>query len=399
MTNLPPSLTHPGVPPPRRSTNVNAVRELVGVPAVGSPAFVDALVELWEAGDAVLPLDPRLPPPMLDALLERLRPTLVLDADGARVRRGNGRPVEPGDALVMPTSGSTGEPKGVVLTHDGVRAASVATSARLGIDPDHDRWLACLPLAHVGGMGVVTRALHTGTPLDVLDRADPAEVTAAAERGCTRTALVPTVLRRADVSGFRTVLLGGAAPPDEVPSNVVSTYGLTETGGGIVYDGWPLDGAELRTVQERILVRGPMLLRAYRGPNADRSPLDADGWFDTGDAGTVGDDGRVEVHGRIGEMIVSGGENVWPAAVEAVLAAHPGVAEVAVVGRPDPEWGEVVTAVVAPATGASPPSLDELRDVVKAALPAFAAPKRLELVARLPRSAIGKIRRTELRAG
>lgn len=385
--------------PPGAGTSVSAVRELVGVPAVGSPALVDALVELWEAGDAVLPLDPRLPPPMLDALLERLRPTLVLDADGARVRRQDGRPVEPGDALVMPTSGSTGEPKGVVLTHDGVRAASVATSARLGIDADHDRWLACLPLAHVGGMGVVTRALHTGTPLDVLDRADPAEVTAAGERGCTRTALVPTVLRRADVSAFRTVLLGGTAPPDEVPSNVVSTYGMTETGGGIVYDGWPLDGVELRTVQERILVRGPMLLRAYRGPHADRSPLDAEGWFDTGDAGTVGDDGHVEVHGRIGEMIVSGGENVWPAAVEAVLAAHPGVAEVAVVGRPDPEWGEVVTAVVAPAAGATPPSLDELRDVAKATLPAFAAPKRLELVARLPRSAIGKIRRAELRAG
>jgi O-succinylbenzoic acid--CoA ligase len=353
------------------------VNRLVVVEAVGAP-FVDALRRAWDAGDAVLPLDPRLPAPARRAVLAAAEPD---------------RPIEPGDALVVATSGTDGAPKAVVLTHAAVAASAQATSQRLGIDPATDRWLACLPLAHVGGLSVVTRALHTGTPLVVHDGFDAEAVTSAVKDGCTRTSLVPTALARLDATAWRTILVGGQAAPAQRPANVVATYGMTETGSGIAYDGHPLDGVELRvTADGELEVRGPMLLRAYRDGTDPRSP---DGWLATGDLGTV-DGGVVTVAGRRGDLIITGGENVWPASVERVLAGHPGVAEVAVVGRADPEWGQRVVAVVVPADASAPPTLDDLRSWAKAELPAYAAPRDLELRTALPRTTLGKIRRREL---
>jgi len=372
------------------------VPEVVAVTAHPGQGFVDTLRRVWDDGHALLPVDPRLPPPAVAALLDRLAPTAVIDPDGERRPHRDGRPAAAGDALVVATSGSTGEPKGVVLTHEALGAASAASSARLGVDPTTDRWLACLPLAHVGGLGVVVRALHTSTPLSVVPRPDADTLHDALRRGATLTAVVPTVLARVDTSGFRRVLLGGAAPPVRLPDNVVATWGMTETAGGIVYDGVPLDGVEVRAEGGRLWVRAPMLGRAYRSADGDVDLGGPDGWFDTGDAGEVRSDGAVVVFGRVGDMIVTGGENVWPAAVEPVLERHPGVAEVAVVGRPDPEWGAVVTAVVVPTDPAEPPTLDELRAHVRTVLPAHAAPRRLELAERLPRTLVGKVRRRDL---
>jgi O-succinylbenzoic acid--CoA ligase len=349
---------------------------LVAIAARGDDAFVDALRRAWDRGDAVLPVDPRLPAAAARRVVEAMRV---------------GEPVEDGDALVVATSGTTGEPKGVVLTHDAVRASALATSARLAVDPSADRWLACLPLAHVGGLAVVLRALVTDTPLVVHDGFDPGAVAAA---GATLVALVPTALRRlAEPGAFRAIVLGGSAPPPDRPANVVATYGMTETGSGVVYDGVPLDGVDVRTsAAGHIEVRGPMLLRAYRDGS---DPKAADGWLDTGDVGEW--DGReLVVHGRAGDLIISGGENVWPAAVEGVLATVAGVAEVAVVGRRDPEWGERVVAVVVAADRAAPPTLDALRDAVKEQLGPWAAPKELELVDALPRTALGKVRRADV---
>ncbi|MCU1375209.1 MAG: menE, partial [Actinomycetia bacterium] len=195
---------------------------------------------------------------------------------------------------------------------------------------------------------------------------------------------------RMDTSRFRTVVLGGAAPPEDRPANCVTTYGMTETGSGIVYDGIPLDGVEVRAVDGELHVRGPMLLRAYRDGS---DPKDPDGWLATGDAGSVVD-GVVRVEGRMGDVIVTGGEKVWPDPVERVLRRLASVADVAVAGRPDPEWGQRVVAWVVAA--GTPPTLEELRDAVKSELPAYAAPKQVVLVGELPRTALGKVRRAEL---
>jgi o-succinylbenzoate---CoA ligase len=345
---------------------------LVALDAAGDE-FVAGLIAAWEDGDAVLPVDPRLPAQARERLLARLRA---------------GDDVEPGDALVVATSGTTGEPKGAVLTHDALAAAAHATSRRIGADPSADRWLACIPLAHVGGLGVVVRALLTGTPCLVRDRFEPGT-------GATLVSLVPAHLRRFDVSEFRVVLLGGQAPPAVLPPNVVTTYGMTETGGGVVYDGLPLDGVEARVAETdgRISLRGPMLLRAYRD-GAD--PKDADGWLDTGDLGELLPDGRLAVFGRSGDMIVTGGENVWPFPVEQVLLQHPGIADVAVAGRPDPEWGQRVVAYVVVRDGGPPPSLEALRAVVKEQLPAYMAPREVVCVASLPTTTLGKVQRDRL---
>ncbi len=376
---------------------------LVALDLAGGEAFVQALTRVLGAGDAALPLDQRLPTPARRRLLEEMAPDAVIGPGGAETALAGGRPVEEGDALVVATSGTTGEPRGVVLTVAAVEASARATSARLGVDPAADRWCCCLPLAHVGGLSVVTRALLTGTPLEVLDRFDAGEVLAAAhERGATLVSLVTTALRRLGTAGaaaFRTIVLGGSAPPADRPLNVVTTYGMTETGSGVVYDGVPLDGVEVRIAGEgdEIWLRAPMLLRCYRDGS---SPL-RDGWLPTGDAGSIGEDGRLVVNGRLREVVVSGGENVWPAAVEAILVRHPGVAEVAVGGLPDAEWGERVVAYVVPRQqpGGSPaPSLEQLRELVGAELGGFAAPRQLVLVQSLPRTAIGKVRRGELPA-
>ena len=363
---------------------------LVALDLPGGPAFVDALRQVWDRGDAVLPVDQRLPGPARAALFAALRPGRIVDTDGEHALDGDS--VEPGDALVMPTSGSTGAPKGVVHTMAGLEASAQAGNARLGVAAS-DHWLACLPLAHIGGFTVITKALTAGTPLTVLPGFDAAEVTAQARAGASLVSLVPTTLARIDPSLFRVVLLGGSRPPLDRPANVVATYGLTETGSGVVYDGLPLDGVEVRIAADgEILVRGPMLMRCYRDGS---SPIDADGWLHTDDLGTTGPDGRLQVQGRRGDMIVTGGENVWPDAVERVIADLPGVAEVAVAGVPDPEWGQRVVAWVVPA-GTAAPSLADLRAAVGRRLAAFMAPKELHLVEALPRTAIGKVSRTTL---
>lgn len=339
---------------------------LVAVDAVPGQAFVNEVQSVWDGGDAVLPVDPRLPSPARAWLLDTHRPD---------------RPVEPGDALVMPTGGSTGPPRAAVITHDAVQAAVTAVSRRLEVDPTTDRWLACLPLAHMGGFMVVARALLTGTPLTFsFDARPPA----------TLVSVVPTLLDRIDPARFRVVLAGGGPDWRRRGPNVIHTYGMTETCGGVVYDGVPLEGVEVQSDdQGELHIRGPTLLRCYRDGT---DPRNAGGWLPTGDLGAVVN-GRVVVHGRRREMIVTGGEKVWPEPVEAVLRDHPGVAEVAVLGRPDPEWGERVVAVVVPRDHAAPPGLDELRGWVKERLPAFNAPRELKLARSLARSPMGKIRR------
>jgi O-succinylbenzoic acid--CoA ligase len=365
------------------------MNELVALDLPGGPAFVTALRRVWDRGDAALPIDARLPSPARARVLASVAPARIVDGTGEH-RLSGGRPVEPGDALVMATSGTSGDPKGVVLTHDAVAASAEATSRRLAVDTEEDHWLACLPVAHVGGMAVVARALHTGTRLTVLPGFDPAEVRDA---GATLVSLVPTLLARVDSSSFRVIVLGGSRPPTDPPANAVITYGMTETGSGCVYDGVPLDGVDIDVACDgEIRIRASLLLRAYRDGS---DPRDASGWFATGDLGEWRGD-RLVVHGRRGDLIITGGENVWPEPVEAVLAIHPGVADVAIGGQSDPEWGERVVAYVVPSDPKDPPALAALRDHARATLPAWCAPRQVVYLTSIPRSPLGKVRRTEL---
>jgi O-succinylbenzoic acid--CoA ligase len=240
---------------------------------------------------------------------------------------------------------------------------------------------------------VITRAIVNGTRLVVHDGFDAKAVSGAAAEGATLVSLVPTALRRIDARIFRRIVLGGSRPPGELPSNVVTTYGMTETGSGVVYDGWPLEGVEVRIDQlGEIHLRCPMLLRSYR----DGSQPVADGWFATGDLGDLDDDGRLTVLGRRDELIITGGENVWPATVEASLSGHVGVAEVAVAGVPDDEWGERVVAWIVPSDRSMPPTLAAIRSCVTESLPAFMAPKEIRIVDGLPTTTSGKVLRHRL---
>jgi O-succinylbenzoic acid--CoA ligase len=412
------------------------VPELVALDLPGGPGFIDTLRAVWDTGDAAAPLDPRLPRAARDLVLAALRPSRVVASDGEHHVMAGGVPVDEGDAVVVATSGSSGQPKGVVLTHDALLASARATSDRLGVDPARHAWLACLPLAHVGGLSVVTRAMLTGTSLTVLPAfdADLVEALGRAERA-THVSLVPAALRRIDPALFTGILLGGSRPPGDLPSNVVVTYGMTETGSGVVYDGIPLDDVEVAIAHfgysddddddnhtgtgnqtgtgrhtgtgnqtgtgddlgGEILLRAPMLLRCYRDGSTGRvlGPDGSKTWFATGDAGYINADGTLSVTGRMAEMITTGGEKVWPDEVERVMAAHRDVAEVAVWKRPDPEWGERVVAWVVPADVL--PKAEELKELVAATIAPWAAPKEIVFTTELPRTPSGKVKRSELR--
>jgi o-succinylbenzoate---CoA ligase len=428
--------------------------------ALPRPAAARAVVAAWEAGEAVLPLDPDAPAAERKGILAAARPTHLLDGEGRR-RLPGGEPGEAGLAAVVATSGTSDAPKVVELGADAIRWSALATSAALAAGPG-DRWLCCLPLHGVAGLAVVARAWHTGLPVEVHERFDPAAVAEAAGRA-TLVSLVPAMLRRLLAAGdeaarFRRVLLGGGPIPPDLAAEaarggvtVVRTYGLTETFGGMVHDGHPLEGAEVRVggaslrgarvgglwttgspdppagppsrtggpatgegwrpgapelthpepahPEGEVLVRGPMLFRRYRGDPERTAAVLLDGWLSTGDLGRIGPDGTLLVLGRVDDLVISGGVNVHPDEVEAVLATHPAVAEVAVAGRADAEWGRRVTAFVVPRDPASPPTLEELRAVVRERLSPAKAPRELVLLSALPRGPSGKLLRRLLPDG
>lgn len=387
---------------------------LIALAIPAGPGYIEAIEAIWADGNAIAPLDDRLPPAEAERVLDSLRPDAVLGTDGELRPRAGGLATDEGDALVIATSGTSGRPKAVVHTHASILASARATSAALAVEPERDRWLACLPLAHIGGLAVVLRSMVTGVPVEIHPTFDATATIDAARRGATLVSLVTRALNQVPPELFRTVLVGGAAPPPDRAANVVATYGMTETGSGVVYEGPALgregtvllDGLEVTIgdpvvngpgpvpgAEGEIHLRGPMLFRGYR---EGQSPFVAAGWFPTGDLGRWDLDGRLVVDGRRGDVIVTGGEKVWPEPVERLLGDRCDVAEVAVIGRPDPDWGHRVTAVIVVAAGEPTPTLEALRDTVVADLPAWAAPKAIEVVDALPRTSLGKIRRRAL---
>lgn len=373
-------------------------------------------------GPALLPIPDGTPDARAEALLTAMRPDSLRTPEGVTGLAG-GTGVGPDAALVVTTSGSTGDPKGVELSAAALRASARASVARIGAAPG-DNWLCVLPAGHISGIQVMMRAIVTGTEA-VHAAFDVDTVMELAARLSPHVSLVPTQLRRllasgADLSVFGRVLLGGAAAEPALleaaraaGGRVVTTYGMSETCGGCVYDGSPLDGVSVRIetgepgqpeVGEpeagepgRVLLGGPSLLSGYRMPpgaagDARALATDASGrmWLRTNDLGRLDPDGRLRVLGRMDEVVNTGGHKVVPGQVNAILAAHPDVAESVVVGRPDPEWGERVSAVVVPADPERPPTLEGLRAWVRERLPSYAAPRELDLRTALPMLASGK---------
>jgi O-succinylbenzoic acid--CoA ligase len=358
-------------------------------------------------GPAILPVDAALPAGKIRQLLDAFQPTVVIEPDGeARTRDGATR-VAPQTAVIIGTSGSTGEPKGVELSAAALRHSARASLRRVGARPG-ERWLCCLPVSHVAGLQVLVRSLESGTePV----AAEAASASAVAASGARHVSIVPTQLVRLlgepggaqALAGFGSVLVGGAAAGAGVLGEAraagiaaITTYGMSETCGGCVYDGTPLDGVSVRAGADgRLRISGPVLMNRYHGrPGLTAAALVASAGhaleFVTSDLGVVAADGRVTVRGRADDVINTGGRKVVPGEVAAVLSGCPGVREVVVVGRPDAEWGERVTAVVVPSDPADPPSLELLRTHVRARLPRYACPSEVVLTEAIPVLPSGK---------
>ncbi len=382
--------------------------DVVAVRLPQGEAWREIVARTWEGGAALLPVDHRLPETAAEDLLSRGEPTILISPSGWE-RLPGGRPADPSVGLIIPTSGSSARPRLVELARQAVEAAVSASLDGLRAG-DGDGWLSCLPMSHVGGLLVVLRCLLSGSPLVFRggdDLVPPA--------GVRFVSLVPTLLSRAldagtDLAGYAGIVVGGggmeaalAGRAATAGARCVVTYGLTQSCGGVVYDGVPLPGVSVRISEAgEIELGGPTLMRGYRD-NAEAAAISGvedaftgDGWLRTGDAGNIDEAGLLQVQGRIDDLIVTGGEKVWPADVEDALRGHPAIAGCAVFGRRDPVWGERVVAAVVCATPGPPPTLEAVRDWVGALLGRHSAPRELVIVSSLPRTALGKVRRDML---
>ena len=380
-------------------------------PGVDFAVLLHALPRL---GAVLAPLDTRLTASERRAREEAVAPRLVVEAplDGDEADVEPPEQVDPHAAhSILFTSGTTGAPKPVTLTHGNHLASALASAWNLGVAPD-DRWLCALPVFHVGGLAILLRSAIYGTATVVHPRFDVDAALASLSSGeATLVSLVPTQLRRLVDAGLerapalRAALLGGGPVPGDLLEwaaargfPALQTYGMTETASQVATlsapeavrkggsAGRPLPGVELRIEADtgEILVRGPMV-----APGA----VSGDGWLHTGDRGRRDDEAFLWVEGRIGDVIVTGGENVAAAQVEEALLAHPAVADAAVIGEPDPEWGERIVAYVVLAAAATD---EELMAHCRARLAAFEAPKALRRLRELPRTATGKVERHKL---
>ena len=438
------------------------------------PAFFDVMFAAARLGAIFVPLNFRLTGPELDYIINDAGVhTIVADAphrpviDGIRAtlpcRRylsadadaadwpslstvtsgvaplGDVPPIGPGEvAVIMYTSGTTGRPKGAMLTHDNIwwnNSMSLLTMDAL----ENDVTLVVAPLFHIGGLNVTTLAAFQKGAHVILHRGfDPARwIEDSVKYNVTTAFAVPAMLLAvsqqpafagADLSHMRMIVCGGAPVPEPLlnlyakrglPIN--QGYGLTETAPMVTFltsefgaakvgsagkagffvevalaDG---DGKFLHEPNARgeVLTRGPNVMKGYwNKPEATAAAIDASGWFHTGDVGYFDADGFLYICDRVKDMIITGGENVYPAEVEAVLYAHPAIAEVAVIGQPDEKWGEAVVAIAALKAGQSL-TLEALRAWGTERLARYKLPTRLEVIDVLPRNPAGKVLKFELR--
>ncbi|WKG06418.1 o-succinylbenzoate--CoA ligase [Mycolicibacterium sp. HK-90] len=338
-----------------------------------------------------------------------------------------GEEIDDDIAVVISTSGTTGRPKGAMLTARALRASAESTHARLG---GNGRWLLALPAHHIAGLQVLVRSALAGTaPVSLSPSFDPSDLpsaVAALGSGRRYASLVAVQLDKslrdpaaaAALADLDAVLIGGGPMPAGVAEraraagvNVVRTYGMSETAGGCVYDGIPLDGVKVRlagvapattsNTAERIVLGGVTVANGYRNPvrtrgahgSADPDPFAEPGWFRTDDLGAVDDSGVLRVLGRVDDAVSTGGLTVLPQLVESALAGHPAIADCAVFGVPDQRLGQRVVTALVLAPGAVAPDVAELRAWVAQTLDATAAPREVHIVDELPRRGIGKLDR------
>jgi O-succinylbenzoic acid--CoA ligase len=377
----------------------------VGLAVPPGVDYVVALHACLLAGALVVPVDLRLTEaerPAVDVLVEG-GALPVRCAAGADVRDEHDLDAP---AILVHTSGTTSAPKPIRLTYGNWLWSALGSAVALGVDPD-ERWLCTLPLSHVGGLSILLRSCIYGTTAVVHERFETERVLELLRRpdGPTVVSLVPTTLARLLDAGLerppalRWALLGGAPLPPALLQRaaaagvpVAPTYGLTEACSQVATAGVPLfcTRVELDGPDGEILVSGPTV-----SPDA---ATDAQGRLHTGDLGAFDEDGLLRIVGRKADTIVTGGENVAPAEVEAVLEAHPAVAEAGVTARPDDEWGEAVVALVRLRDGAGVTPLD-LLDHCRGRLARFKVPKDIQIVGdALPRTPSGKLLRRELAA-
>ncbi|MCV6968347.1 o-succinylbenzoate--CoA ligase [Mycobacterium bohemicum] len=354
--------------------------------------------------------------PALERVLDGRDTALVAlspDDDDAVAALRVGEDIDDDVALVAVTSGTTGAPKGALLTAAALTASAAATHERLG---GPGTWLLALPPYHIAGLQLLVRSVLAGTipvELDVSGGFDIAELPSAIDRlgpGKRYTSLVAAQLAKAltdraaagALAELDAVLLGGGPAPAPVLDaaaaagvSVVRTYGMSETAGGCVYDGVPLDGVLVRLSDGRIVIGGATLAKGYRNP-VDPDPFAEPGWFRTDDLGAIDDAGVLTVLGRADDAISTGGLTVLPHPVEAALGTHPAVRDCAVFGVADDRLGQRVVAAVVVSEGCEPPTLEELRSHVARTLAATAAPREVHVVDALPRRGIGKLDRKAL---
>ena len=357
--------------------------------------------------------------PAVEAVLAGREPAMLpVPADDVRQSRRlttalrAGEEIDDGVGVVVSTSGTTGTPKGAMLTAAALTASANATHSRLG---GAGRWLLALPGHHIAGLQVLVRSVIAGSaPIALSSRFDAAGLPAAVSAmgsGRRYASLVAAQLDKAladpaaaaALAELDAVLIGGGPMPVGIAEkaaaadiSVVKTYGMSETAGGCVYDGVPLQGVRVRVdLDGRIALGGATLASGYRNP-PDPDPFAEPGWFLTDDVGALDSSGMLRVLGRTDDAISTGGLTVFPHLVENALASHPRVADCAVFGVPDERLGQRVVAAIVADDRYPAPTLEELRTHVKAMLDPAAAPRAVHVVDELPRRGIGKVDRRKL---
>lgn len=434
-----------------RLWHVHGVRpgDRVAYLGFNDPAQLVLLFALARIGAALVPLNFRLAPPEWQAVMADCTPVLLLhDAywqEGAQALGAQARvPAQPlhaaegthpaapeqaaadAPALLVYTSGTTGRPKGALHTQGNLMANMRIAAEVQSITPD-DRVLTALPLFHVGGLCIQTLpALHAGAQVLLQPRFDAGALLACiAQDRPTLTLQVPATMKAlidhpqwttTDLASLRAVWAGSSLLPAPLVSAFLArgvplcnVYGATETGpfsialppahaqshaGGC---GWPAPGVQARlgAVEAgvgEVLLRGPNVVSRYW---PDTPALDDQGWFHTGDLAVCAADGSYTIVGRAKDMIISGGENIYPAEIENLLSEHPDVAECAVIGMPDAQWGEAVVAAVVPRAGAALDA-DALHGFLHGRLARYKLPRRVVLLSELPKTALGKVQKNRL---